>query len=79
MGGQNDERAALLSVLLPGASGFEVVRRMQSRQIHTLVLMLTARSTVANKVTGLNAGADDSMKQVRQAPEDKCRAVTAFG
>ena len=51
----------LLDVMLPKMDGFEVVRRMRERGDNTPVLMLTARTTIPDKVTGLNAGADDYM------------------
>ena len=49
----------LLDVMLPKLDGFAVVRQMRSEKLAVPVLMLTARSTVRDKVTGLNAGADD--------------------
>lgn len=49
----------LLDVMLPELDGFGVVRRMREKEIHTPVLMLTARASVPDKVAGLNAGADD--------------------
>ena len=51
----------ILDVMLPGLDGFGVVSRMRDRSISTPVLMLTARTSVSDKVTGLNAGADDYM------------------
>jgi DNA-binding response OmpR family regulator len=49
----------LLDVMLPGRSGIEVCREL--RRLHFLppILILTARSTVEDRVTGLEAGADD--------------------
>ena len=49
----------VLDVMLPGIDGFEVCRRLRRQRIWTPVLMLTARSTVEDRVTGLDAGADD--------------------
>ena len=49
----------LLDVRLPGISGVEVCRRLRERNIHTPILMLTARSLVEQRVEGLDAGADD--------------------
>jgi DNA-binding response OmpR family regulator len=43
----------------PGLDGFEVCRRMRTADRWSPVLMLTARGTVADRVAGLNAGADD--------------------
>jgi two-component system response regulator MprA len=49
----------ILDVGLPRRSGFEVAREMRLRGFRAPVLMLTARDTVSDKVTGLDAGADD--------------------
>jgi DNA-binding response OmpR family regulator len=49
----------LLDVMLPGLNGFEVARILRERGITTPILMLTARDEVDDRVTGLDAGADD--------------------
>ena len=49
----------LLDIMLPKLDGLSVLRQMRSEKIEAPVLMLTARTTVPDKVTGLNAGADD--------------------
>ena len=51
----------ILDVMLPKLDGFEVIRILRKDKINTPVLMLTARTTVKDKVTGLNYGADDYM------------------
>ena len=51
--------AILLDVMLPGADGFEVCRRLRDRGVWSPVLMLTARDAVDDRVSGLDAGADD--------------------
>src|SRR3954447_25341627 len=49
----------VLDVMLPGADGFEVCRRLPSRGRGRPILMLTARGAVRGRVAGLEAGADD--------------------
>jgi two-component system alkaline phosphatase synthesis response regulator PhoP len=49
----------LLDVMLPGASGFDVVRDMRAKKVTTPVIMLTARGQIVDKVLGLKLGADD--------------------
>jgi heavy metal response regulator len=49
----------VLDVLLPGQDGFSVCRELRARGAKTPVLMLTARDTVDDRVTGLDSGADD--------------------
>ncbi len=50
---------AILDVGLPKLSGYELARELRSRGYQFPVLMLTARVTVDDKVSGLDAGADD--------------------
>ena len=49
----------VLDLMLPGIDGLEVCRRLRAAGDDVAVLMLTARSTVPDRVTGLDAGADD--------------------
>jgi DNA-binding response OmpR family regulator len=49
----------ILDVMLPKMDGVELCRQMRDDQVHTPVLMLTARSNIEDRVAGLNVGADD--------------------
>ena len=49
----------LLDVMLPSMDGFEVCRQLRAAGVHSLVLIITARDTLEDKVAGLDAGADD--------------------
>jgi len=51
--------AIVLDVMLPGADGFEVCRRLRGNGVWAPVLMLTARDEIDDRVNGLDAGADD--------------------
>ena len=51
--------AIVLDVMLPGEDGFEVCRRLRAAGVWSPVLMLTWRAEVEDRVTGLDAGADD--------------------
>jgi two-component system OmpR family response regulator len=54
-----DYDAIVLDVMLPGIDGLEVCHRLRRRRIQTPILLLTARDSVADRVAGLDAGADD--------------------
>ena len=49
----------LLDVMLPHKNGFEILRTLKAEKIETPVIMLTAKSEIADKLNGLEHGADD--------------------
>ncbi|MEX2178141.1 MAG: response regulator transcription factor [Gemmatimonadaceae bacterium] len=49
----------LLDVMMPGRNGFEVCRELRRRGVSTPIIMLTAKTQEAEKVMGLDLGADD--------------------
>jgi two-component system copper resistance phosphate regulon response regulator CusR len=55
----NDYDLIVLDVLLPQRDGYEVCRELRTRGDTTPVLMLTARASVDDRITGFDAGADD--------------------
>lgn len=59
----------VLDVGLPKRSGFEVAEELRRRGFRSPMLMLTARDTVTDKVTGLDAGADDYLAKPFDADE----------
>ena len=59
----------VLDVMLPIMDGLEVVHELRREQSSIPVLMLTALTATANKVEGLDAGADDYMTKPFEAPE----------
>lgn len=50
---------AILDVMLPGLSGYEIAKKARQKGIHTPILMLTAKTELDDKVIGLDSGADD--------------------
>jgi DNA-binding response OmpR family regulator len=64
--------------MLPGRSGVQVVRGLRAAEVHTPVLMLTARGQVEDRVEGLDAGADDYLPKPFALPEllARVRALT---
>lgn len=49
----------ILDLMLPGLAGIDVLQALRDARVKTPILILTARSKVEQRVTGLNAGADD--------------------
>src|SRR5436305_12102453 len=49
----------VLDIRLPGIDGFQVLHRLRTQHLTSRVLLLTARSAVDDRVTGLELGADD--------------------
>lgn len=55
----NEYDAIILDVMMPRRDGFSVCRELRRNGMRTPVLLLTARDTIADKITGLDAGGDD--------------------
>ena len=68
----------LLDVMLPGLDGFQVARQLRDARVSTPILMLTARDGVADKISGLDCGADDYMTKPFDSGEllARVRALT---
>lgn len=54
-----DYDVIVLDLLLPGIDGITICKRLREDNIHTPIIMLTAKGELSDKVEGLNAGADD--------------------
>ncbi|HEY2766027.1 MAG TPA: response regulator transcription factor [Pseudonocardiaceae bacterium] len=76
-----DYDAVVLDVMLPRLSGLEVCRRLRQGQVWVPVLMLTARDAVADRICGLDGGADDYLTKPFQLDElfARLRALTRRG
>ncbi len=49
----------ILDRLLPGLDGIDICKKLREKQIHTPIILLTAKGQVHDRVEGLNSGADD--------------------
>src|SRR5678815_3204609 len=56
-----DYDAVVLDLMLPGRSGFQVLRDIRARKAELPVMILTAKDSIDERVTGLDGGADDYM------------------
>lgn len=63
----------ILDLMLPRLPGLELLRRIRSQKPHLPVVVLTARGTVEDRVTGLDLGADDYLVKPFAFPELSAR------
>lgn len=68
----------LLDVMLPGISGIELLRRIRAHDQQTPILLLTAKSSVEDKVSGLDLGANDYITKPFQIEELLARIRAAL-
>jgi two-component system, OmpR family, response regulator len=68
----------LLDIMLPGISGIELLRRIRSQDVYTPVILLTAKSSVEDKVSGLDLGANDYITKPFQIEELLARIRVAL-
>jgi two-component system alkaline phosphatase synthesis response regulator PhoP len=68
----------LLDVMLPGKDGFEVCREMRRSGFRAPIVMLTAKSQEAEKVMGLELGADDYITKPFSPRELRARVKAAL-
>ena len=61
--------AIILDVMLPEMNGFEVIKELRKNEIKTPVLMLTAKTELEDRVTGLDCGADYYLTKPFDTPE----------
>lgn len=69
MAGSYPFDAILLDIMLPKVDGLEILSQLRDRGVDTPVLLLTARGTMEDKVTGLESGADDYIAKPFDFPE----------
>ena len=75
---QGNYDVIVLDIMMPQMDGLEVLERTRDRHIVTPVMLLTAKSEIEDRVTGLNAGADDYLPKPFAASEFIAR-VKALG
>jgi len=68
----------LLDVMLPGTDGFDVCRSLRRREDRTPIIMLTAKAGEAEKVMGLELGADDYVTKPFSPRELRARIKAAL-
>lgn len=78
LGQEQQPDLLLLDVMLPGFSGIELLRRIRANDADTPVLLLTAKSSVEDKVSGLDLGANDYITKPFQIEELLARVRAAL-
>lgn len=56
---ENDYNALVFDIMMPGMSGIDALKALREKNIDTPVILLTAKSEFSDRITGLDAGADD--------------------
>ena len=69
--------AIILDVMLPEMDGFTIAKKLRDNKIQTPIIMLTAKDSTADKVAGLDCGADDYMTKPF-APEELLARIRAL-
>lgn len=73
----NEYDVIILDVMLPKMNGYDVIQMLRKQNISTPTLMLTAKSEIMDRVTGLDSGADDYMTKPF-APEELLARLRAL-
>ena len=68
----------LLDIMLPGMNGYEICRKLKKEKPELPVIMITARGSEIDKVSGLDIGADDYVTKPFSIPELMARIRAAF-
>jgi two-component system OmpR family response regulator len=81
LGTENSYDTVVLDVMLPGMDGFEVCRALRAAERWAPIIMLTARDSIADRVCGLDVGADDYLAKPFSFAElsARIRALTRRG
>ncbi len=59
----------ILDIMLPGMSGLQILKELRAQSFETPILLLTAKDSIADRVTGLETGADDYLVKPFAIPE----------
>ena len=68
----------VLDIMLPGMDGLEICKKLRGRNDYTPILMLTAKKTEADRVVGLEVGADDYLTKPFSVRELQARVKALF-
>ena len=75
---EKDADLLLLDIMLPGINGYEICRKVKKEKPDLPIIMLTARGSEIDKVSGLDTGADDYVTKPFSLPELLARIRAAL-
>ena len=75
---ENQINMLLLDIMLPGINGYDICRRLKEEKPDLPIIMITARGTEIDKITGLDFGADDYITKPFSIPELLARVRAVF-
>lgn len=75
---ENQVNMLLLDIMLPGTNGYDICRKLKKEKPDLLIIMITARGTELDKITGLDFGADDYITKPFSIPELLARIRAVF-
>jgi len=75
---ENQINLLLLDIMLPGINGYDICRRLKKEKPDMPIIMITARGTEIDKITGLDLGADDYITKPFSIPELLARVRAVF-
>lgn len=75
---ENQIDMLLLDIMLPGMNGYEICRKLKNEKPDLPIIMITARGTEIDKITGLDFGADDYVTKPFSIPELLARVRAVF-
>lgn len=75
---KNQINMLLLDIMLPGMNGYEICRKLKNEKPDLPIIMITARGTEIDKITGLDFGADDYITKPFSIPELLARVRAVF-
>jgi DNA-binding response OmpR family regulator len=74
---QGSYDALILDIMMPGLDGITLLKRLRDEGVHTPVMMLTAKTTTADRITGFDSGADDYLPKPF-APDELISRIRAL-
>ena len=73
-----DYNCILLDLMLPGGNGLDILRAIRKRRDNTGVIIISAKASLDDKLTGLEIGADDYLPKPSPCPSCRCASMPSY-